>query len=88
MTSSTQHNPSPSPARPHTLGRSRGAALLVVALAAAVGGCSKPLLSSKDQRSPFDRYDKARNQFAQQEIEDAYGRKTPNLEGRLTPKDE
>lgn len=50
-------------------------------------GCSRPLLSPKDQRSQFDRYDKARNQYAPQFVEDEYGRKKPNLRGRLSQKE-
>ena len=50
-------------------------------------GCSDPLLSPKDERSPFDRYDAVRNQHAPQYIEDKFGRRQPNLRGRLGAKD-
>ena len=62
-----------------------GAALLGLSLAL-LGGCQKPLLSPKDERTPFDRYDAMRDQFAQQYVEDEFGRRQPNLRGRLAPK--
>ncbi len=54
---------------------------------AALSGCSKPLLSATDQRSPFDRYDLVRGNYAPAYIENEYGRKEPNLRARLAPKD-
>ncbi|MFN7022636.1 MAG: hypothetical protein ACK4WH_15105 [Phycisphaerales bacterium] len=55
--------------------------------AAVLGGCSKPLLAPTEERSPFDRYDNVRGNYAPQYIEDQYGRREPNLRGRLTPKE-
>lgn len=52
-----------------------------------VVGCSRPLLSPEDVRTPFDRYDAVRSQFAQQYVEDEFGRLKPNLRARLSPKD-
>jgi hypothetical protein len=49
-------------------------------------GCTKPLLAPTDQRTPFDRYDAVRNQYATQQIEDEFGAKKPNLRARLMPK--
>jgi hypothetical protein len=60
------------------------AALALAALA--LGGCSKPLLAPTDERTPFDRYDAVRNQFASQYIEDEFGARKPNLRARLGPK--
>lgn len=60
------------------------AAAAVVAIGA--GGCSKPLLASSDERTPFDRYDAIRNQYARQYIENEFGAREPNLRGRLAPK--
>lgn len=60
-----------------------GAALWSVGGAA---GCSEALLSPKDERTPFDRYDAVRQQYAPQYVEDEYGRRQPNLRGRLAPK--
>lgn len=55
-------------------------------LAALTGGCTRPLLSSTDERTPFDRYDALRNQYARQYVEDEYGALKPNLRGRLAPR--
>lgn len=63
--------------------------LLAAACAAAAlnaAACSKPLLDPRDERSPFDRYDAVRNQYAPQYTENAFGAREPNLRGRLTPK--
>lgn len=61
-----------------------GAAVLLGVLSAA--GCSKPLLSPEANRSQYDRYDAVRNQYASQFTEDEFGRRRPNLKGRLMPK--
>lgn len=61
-------------------------ALLValgVPLVLAGGGCQKTALRPDDMRSQFDRYDQARSQRAQPFLEDEFGRRTPNLTGRL-----
>jgi len=50
-------------------------------------GCKKPLLSPDEERSQFDRYDAVRNQRAPQYVTDEFGRRHPNLKGRLLPKD-
>lgn len=62
------------------------AAVCVAALAISQG-CVKPILSPEDERSPFDRYDGIRAQYAPQYITDEYGQRVPNLRMRLTPKD-
>ncbi len=49
-------------------------------------GCSKPLFSPKEERSPFDRFNEVRNQQVPQTVEDEFGRRRPNLRARLTPK--
>ncbi|HZW10588.1 MAG TPA: hypothetical protein VFF69_11855 [Phycisphaerales bacterium] len=56
-----------------------GPALLVAAL----GGCAKPLLSPNEPRSQYSRYDLVRGHHAPQYIEDEFGRRKPNLRGRL-----
>ena len=63
--------------------------MLRVAVPAVVllSGCEKPLLSSTDERSPFDRYDTVRNQYAEQKSMDAFGRPKPNLRDRLEKKE-
>ena len=51
-----------------------------------LGGCSKPLLAPNEERSPFDRYDAVRAQYAPQYVENEYGAREANLRGRLSPK--
>ena len=48
-----------------------------------LAGCQKTALRPDDQRSQYDRYDQARNQRAEPFLEDEFGRRTPNLSGRL-----
>lgn len=52
-----------------------------------MGACSDALLAPTDERTQYDRYDRVRNKYAQQYIEDEYGRREPNLRARLAPKD-
>jgi hypothetical protein len=68
------------------------AAILAAELAAlgaalCASGCARPLLAPTDERSPYDRYDNVRGRYAPQFIENEYGRREPNLRGRLSPKD-
>lgn len=60
---------------------------LALACGVLAGGCSRPLLSPSDQRTPYARYDALRNQYAPQVVEDEFGRERPNLRARLSPKD-
>lgn len=60
---------------------------VAMVLLGGLAGCHQPLFSERDERSQFDRYDKSRDQFAQQYVEDEFGRREPNLWGRLKPKD-
>lgn len=48
-----------------------------------VGGCRQAPITEKDERSQFDRYDAVRDSYAPAYLEDEYGRKKPNLRGRL-----
>ena len=60
--------------------------LLTGALLAATGfatGCRQTAIRSNDERSQYDRYDAVRNERSQQYLFDAYGRRRPNLRGRL-----
>lgn len=50
-------------------------------------GCSKPLLTPEEPRSQYDRYDQIRAQRSPSYLEDEYGRRRPNLRGRLLAKD-
>ena len=66
--------------------RSRLLASIVVATGLWLVGCQDLLLAPTDERTQFDRYDRVRNNFAPQYVEDEFGRRTPNLRGRLAPK--
>ena len=61
-------------------------ATTLLCIAGWAGACAKPLLAPGEERSPYDRYDAVRNRYAPQYIEDEYGRRQPNLRGRLEPK--
>ncbi len=51
-----------------------------------MGACQAPLFSHRETRTQYDRYDRSRNQFEPQFLQDEYGVRQPNLRGRLTPK--
>ena len=55
----------------------------MVVIAVLAGGCRNAPLTEGDERSQFDRYDLVRDEYAPAYLEDAYGRKRPNLRGRL-----
>lgn len=65
---------------------SRAGLAAVLGAMAMSAGCAKPLLSPRDERTQYDRYDVARGQFEPQFIEDEFGRRKPNLRGRLSQK--
>ena len=48
-----------------------------------LSGCADPLLTPDEPRSQFDRYDAIRDQRAPSYVDDEFGRKRPNLRGRL-----
>lgn len=52
----------------------------------ALTACEAPLLSPDEPRSQFDRYDTVRNQHEEQYIFNEFGRRRPNLDARLNPK--
>lgn len=67
-----------------------GAAAMICTTMTLVGltaGCQKPLLAPDEERSQYDRFDAVRNQRATPYLEDEFGRKRPNLRGRLLAKD-
>lgn len=70
---------------PPAAGMVRFAAVLVVATCgmATLSGCVDPLLSPNEPRSQYSRYDLVRGRFAPQYVEDEFGRRKPNLRGRL-----
>jgi hypothetical protein len=56
---------------------------LALLLSAGLGACQPGPITENDQRSQFDRYDMVRDRYAPAYTEDVYGRKRPNLRGRL-----
>jgi len=56
-----------------------GAAVIVFGVA----GCQPPLFTEREVRSPYDRYDVVRESAALPYVRDEFGRKLPNLRGRL-----
>lgn len=66
-----------------------GLAGLGVGLCVAVlGACQRTALRPDDVRSPYDRYERTRAERAEPYLEDEYGRRTPNLRGRLLERSE
>lgn len=63
----------------------RWLALAVAAsLAGASAGCASPLFPDDEDRTPFDRYDAVRDREEPAALSDEYGRRRPNLRGRLS----
>jgi len=63
--------------------------LMALAASGALGllsGCTDPLLTSNEPRSQYDRYDAIRAQRSPSYLEDEYGRRRPDLYGRLGKK--
>ncbi len=52
-----------------------------------MSACREPLFPQDKNRTQFDRYDLSRSQFEPQFVEDEFGRREPNIKGRLAPKD-
>jgi hypothetical protein len=52
-----------------------------------LSACAPPLLAPDEPRSQYDRYDTVRNQHDEQYIFNEFGRRRPNLERRLSPKE-
>jgi hypothetical protein len=48
-------------------------------------GCRKPLLTADEERSQFQRYDRVRELDQPSYYLDEFGRRRPNLRGRLQP---
>lgn len=60
---------------------------LVMVLGLVVGGCTRPLLSPEDKRTPFDAFDAVRGQQSAQQATNEFGRSEINLRQRLAPKE-
>ena len=63
------------------------AACLAGVCLGAAAGCHKSALRPDDARSQFDAYDATRNTRAPAHVQDAFGRRQPNLRGRLLGND-
>jgi hypothetical protein len=57
------------------------------ALCLSLGACSNPLFPADEDRSQFQAYDRARGQTVPAFVQDEFGRKRPNLRGRLLVSD-
>ncbi len=57
--------------------------LLAAGCAAGLGGCRRPLLTQDEDRSQFDRYRAVRETREPSYLMDEFGRRQPNLRGRL-----
>ncbi len=55
--------------------------------ASALSGCANPLLPEKEDTSQFAAYDRARGITVAPFVEDEFGRRRPNLRGRLLPRE-
>lgn len=64
----------------------RLAACLAAGVALVGPGCREPLITENQIRSPFQRYDRIRNQDADTFIRDEFGRARPNVTARLAPR--
>lgn len=53
-----------------------------------MAACQKTHLRPDDVRSPYDRYERVRAERAEPYLEDEFGRRTPNLRGRLLERSE
>jgi len=60
-----------------------GAGALAIGAIIALGACNRTVFRPDDDRTPFDRYNRSRAQQPAPFLEDEYGRRTPNLRGRL-----
>jgi len=60
----------------------------MVATGCGVGltACQKPLFPSNLPRTQFEKFDQVRNQTEPQSLLDEFGRRHPNVGGRLDPK--
>lgn len=56
-------------------------------LGSTIAGCANPLLPEKEDTSQFAAYDRARGVTVPPFVEDEFGRRRPNLRGRLLPRD-
>jgi len=81
MSSGARKHDGSSPLLRRALLLALGAALTLPMLG--VGGCSEPLFPRREAMTQFDRYDEARRRSVEPWLEDEFGRRRPNLRGRL-----
>lgn len=60
--------------------------VVALAVALSVGGCNRALFRAQDERTQYDRYDTSRGNYEPMFLEDEFGRRRPNLRGRLEPR--
>jgi hypothetical protein len=58
----------------------------MAAVGLALAACRGSPLADDEPATQYDRYDAVRNLRAEPYLEDRFGRKIPNLRGRLAPK--
>lgn len=63
------------------------AAICLGAVAGALSGCYRPILTDEETRSQFDSYDRVRNRLPPRYRMDEFGNRKPNLADRLMPRD-
>lgn len=56
-------------------------------LSAGLVGCRRTLFAQEPYRSPYERHDRLLNEHAEPHVFDAFGKRRPNLRGRLAPKE-
>ena len=61
---------------------------LALGVLVAAAGCARNPLRPDDERTPFDRYQRARNTQPEPFLEDEFGRRRPNLRARLLSDEE
>jgi len=83
MPRGTTHIAGPRTSATRALTVAVGAALVLATLMST--GCSEPLFPRREPLTQFDRYDQARRQHVEPWLEDEFGRRRPNLRGRLLP---
>ncbi|MEM7622907.1 MAG: hypothetical protein AAF235_06850 [Planctomycetota bacterium] len=68
-------------------GTAWGAAAVLIVCVLASSGCRRTLLGPDEDRSQFSRYDLVREQDVPAYLQDEFGRRQPNLRGRLIDTD-
>lgn len=64
--------------------RTLSAVVLLLALAAGMSGCHKPLFPKDQPRTQYETYDRMRNRYMPVEEPDVFGNPQPALRARLS----